>query len=94
MATSQEEHLKELNKGYRFDWKDKVDYVFEPKRGLAGHALGIALFSFDGRVFLCINAASDSVPDLDVVATGIADSFAELAEIAGVARGSAPAVSA
>jgi Fe-S cluster assembly protein SufB len=34
MAVSQEEHLRELSKGYRFDWKDKVDYVFEPKRGL------------------------------------------------------------
>jgi Fe-S cluster assembly protein SufB len=34
MAVSQEEHLRELSRGYRFDWKDKVDYVFEPKRGL------------------------------------------------------------
>jgi Fe-S cluster assembly protein SufB len=35
VAVSQEEHLRELSKGYRFDWKDKVDYVFEPKRGLS-----------------------------------------------------------
>jgi Fe-S cluster assembly protein SufB len=34
VAVTQEEHLRELSKGYRFDWKDKVDYVFEPKRGL------------------------------------------------------------
>ena len=35
MAVSQEEHLKELDKGYRFDWKDKSHSVFEPKRGLS-----------------------------------------------------------
>jgi Fe-S cluster assembly protein SufB len=34
VAVSQEEHLRELAKGYRFDWKDRVDYVFEPKKGL------------------------------------------------------------
>jgi Fe-S cluster assembly protein SufB len=35
MATTQEEHLKELTKGYRFGWKDPAHYVFEPKRGLS-----------------------------------------------------------
>jgi Fe-S cluster assembly protein SufB len=34
MAVSQEEHLRELSKGYRFDWKDRTDYAFEAKRGL------------------------------------------------------------
>ena len=34
MAVTQEEHLKELAKGYRFDWKDPSHTVFEPKRGL------------------------------------------------------------
>jgi Fe-S cluster assembly protein SufB len=34
VAVSQEEHLKELSKGYRFDWKDADHSVFEPKRGL------------------------------------------------------------
>ena len=34
MVVSQEEHLKELSKGYRFDWKDASHSVFEPKRGL------------------------------------------------------------
>ena len=33
MAVTQEEHLKELAKGYRFDW-DPSHTVFEPKRGL------------------------------------------------------------
>src|ERR671923_165609 len=35
MAVSQEEHLKELSKGYRFDWKDPSHAVFQPKRGLS-----------------------------------------------------------
>ena len=33
VAISQEEHLEELSKGYRFDWKDAVNSVFTPKRG-------------------------------------------------------------
>ena len=39
MAVSQEEHLKELSKGYRFDWKDASHSVFEPKRGLNEHVV-------------------------------------------------------
>jgi len=35
VAVTQEEHLRELSKGYRFDWKDPAHYVFEPKRGLS-----------------------------------------------------------
>ncbi len=35
VVISQEEHLKELDKGYRFDWKDESHSVFEPKRGLS-----------------------------------------------------------
>ena len=35
MAISQEEHLRELAKGYRFDWKDPSHAVFQPKRGLS-----------------------------------------------------------
>jgi hypothetical protein len=48
----------------------------------AEHALGVAVLSYDGHVFFCLNAARDSVPDLDVAAAGIADSIAELVEIA------------
>src|ERR671923_1491365 len=35
MAISQEEHLRELTKGYRFGWKDPAHYVFQPKKGLS-----------------------------------------------------------
>jgi Fe-S cluster assembly protein SufB len=35
MATTQEEHLQELSKGYRFGWHDPENYVFKPKKGLS-----------------------------------------------------------
>jgi Fe-S cluster assembly protein SufB len=35
MAITQEEHLKELTKGYRFGWKDPSHSVFTPKKGLS-----------------------------------------------------------
>ena len=48
----------------------------------AQHALGVAIFSYDGRVFFCFNVARDAVPDLEVAAAGLADSIAELGELA------------
>jgi WS/DGAT/MGAT family acyltransferase len=48
----------------------------------AEHALGVAVFSYDGNVCFCLNVARDSVPDLDILADGIATSIAELIEIA------------
>jgi Fe-S cluster assembly protein SufB len=35
MAISQEEHLRELDKGYRFGWHDPEHSVFVPKKGLS-----------------------------------------------------------
>jgi WS/DGAT/MGAT family acyltransferase len=60
----------------------------------AEHALGVAVFSYDGRVFFCLNAASDSVPDLDVVARGIGDSITELVELSGAGFGPAEVTAA
>ncbi|HJS25615.1 MAG TPA: Fe-S cluster assembly protein SufB, partial [Actinomycetota bacterium] len=39
VAVSQEEHLQELSKGYRFDWKDPSHSVFEPKKGLSAQVV-------------------------------------------------------
>jgi Fe-S cluster assembly protein SufB len=39
VAVSQEEHLQELSKGYRFDWKDPSHSVFEPKKGLSSRVV-------------------------------------------------------
>jgi Fe-S cluster assembly protein SufB len=35
VAVSQEEHLRELSKGYRFGWSDPEHSVFTPKKGLS-----------------------------------------------------------
>jgi diacylglycerol O-acyltransferase / wax synthase len=48
----------------------------------AEHALGIAVFSYDGDLFFCLNADRDAVPDLEVVASGLEDSLRELVELA------------
>ena len=49
----------------------------------ASHAIGLAVFSYDGKLFFCINADRDTVPDLEVLNVGIAKSLAELGELAG-----------
>jgi WS/DGAT/MGAT family acyltransferase len=48
----------------------------------AEHALGLAVLSYDGTLYFCINADRDSVPDLEVLRTGIEESIEELAELA------------
>jgi hypothetical protein len=48
----------------------------------ADHAVGLAVLSYDGRVFFGLNADRDTMPDLDVLSRGVEDSFAELREAA------------
>jgi hypothetical protein len=48
----------------------------------ADHAVGVAIVSYAGRVFFCVNVARDSVPDVDLLVRGIEESIAELAELA------------
>lgn len=48
----------------------------------AEHALGIAVFSYDGKVFVCLNADRDRVADLGVAADGVEASLRELVELA------------
>jgi WS/DGAT/MGAT family acyltransferase len=49
----------------------------------ADHAVGLAIFSYDGRVFFCVNADYDAVRDLDLLIDGIRASVAELRRICG-----------
>ena len=49
----------------------------------AYHAVGIAVVSYDGEVVFGLNADRDTVPDLEILARGIADSLGELRELAG-----------
>lgn len=51
----------------------------------AEHAVGLAVLSYDGKVFFCLNADRDAMPDLDILAEGIQRSFTELSA---AARGS------
>lgn len=46
------------------------------------HALSIGMTSYDGGVFLGLNADRDAMPDLDVLAQSLRESLAELLEAA------------
>ncbi|MGN6663427.1 MAG: wax ester/triacylglycerol synthase family O-acyltransferase [Solirubrobacterales bacterium] len=48
-----------------------------------GHALGVAVGSYDGRTTFGLNADRDGVPDLQVLQVGIRASLAELLELVG-----------
>ena len=54
----------------------------------AEHAVGLAVLSYDGKVFFGLNADRDTMPDLDVLANGIESSLAELREAAAATAGS------
>jgi diacylglycerol O-acyltransferase len=47
-----------------------------------GHALGVAVVSYDGDVTFGLNADRDAVPDLDAFRVGIEESLAELRQAA------------
>jgi WS/DGAT/MGAT family acyltransferase len=49
----------------------------------ADHAVGLAIFSYAGEVFFCVNADYDAVRDLDLLIDGIEDAIAELSRIRG-----------
>ena len=48
----------------------------------AEHALALAVFSYDGKLFFCFNADRESVPEVDVAATALSEELAELGELA------------
>lgn len=47
-----------------------------------GHALGVAVISYDGTMTFGLNADHDAVPDLETVRAGIEESLAELRRLA------------
>ena len=55
----------------------------------AEHAVGVAIFSYDGTVVFGINAAADAVPDVDVLRDGIAAEIGSLRRLAGTAAAAA-----
>jgi diacylglycerol O-acyltransferase len=48
----------------------------------AEHAVGLAVASYDGKMFFMLNVDRDSVPDLDLLADGMERTLAELLEAA------------
>jgi WS/DGAT/MGAT family acyltransferase len=60
----------------------KIEEIWPLVPIAAEHAVGIAVFSYDGKLYFCINADRDTVTDLDVLNRGIADSLVELGELA------------
>jgi WS/DGAT/MGAT family acyltransferase len=48
----------------------------------ADHALALAMFSYDGKVFFGINADRAAMPDLDVVQSALLDEFSALLSLA------------
>ena len=48
----------------------------------AGHSVGIAVVSYDGRLTFGVNADRVGVPDLEVLEQGLAESFEELRDVA------------
>jgi diacylglycerol O-acyltransferase / wax synthase len=52
----------------------------------AHHAIGIAVVSYDGELVFGLAADRATVPDLDVLADGIAQSLEELGELASAAH--------
>ncbi len=51
----------------------------------SGHALGVAIVSYDGQLSFGLNADRDSVPDLDLVREGIEETLVELSSVAAAA---------
>jgi len=52
----------------------------------AEHAVGVAIFSYDGTVVFGLNAAADAMPDLDVLRDGIAAEIDALRNLAARAK--------
>lgn len=48
----------------------------------AEHAVGIAILSYNGKVFFCVNADHDAVADLDILRDGIAEEIQALEDLA------------
>ena len=61
----------------------RMEAIFPLVPLAADHTVGVAVLSYDGRVFFGLNADRHTVPDLDTLRTGIEDSIEELQALAG-----------
>ena len=60
----------------------KVEEIWPLVPIAAEHAVGLAVFSYDGKVCFCLNVDRDSCRDVEVLSEGIATSLQELRELA------------
>ena len=60
----------------------KIEEIWPLVPIAAEHAIGLAVFSYDGTLFFCVNADRDTMPDLDLLNRGIAESLTELGALA------------
>jgi diacylglycerol O-acyltransferase / wax synthase len=60
----------------------KLDDVLPLVPLAADHAVGIAVVSYDGKVFFGLSGDARALPDLEVLRTGIEDSITELKALA------------
>jgi diacylglycerol O-acyltransferase / wax synthase len=60
----------------------RMEEVFPLVPLAAGHAVGVAVVSYDGQVFFGLNGDERAMPDLDVLAQGIERALGELRELA------------
>jgi diacylglycerol O-acyltransferase / wax synthase len=64
----------------------RMERTFPVPALVSGHALAVAVMSYDGGMNFGLLADYDAVPDLDAFTAGLVDSLAELLDLAGSAR--------
>ena len=70
--------------------RGQADAQALPYVPLAGHVrVGVAIFSYDGRLYFGITGDYDTAPDIRVLCQGIRRGMAELLEIVGEPRSAA-----
>ncbi len=60
----------------------QIDEIWPLVPIAAAHAIGLAVFSYDGTLYFCLNVDRDSCRDVEVLRDGIESSISELSELA------------
>jgi diacylglycerol O-acyltransferase len=64
----------------------RIDEIWPLVPIAAEHAIGLAVFSYDGTLYYCLNVDRDSCRDVEVLRRGIERSITELRGLAAAAR--------
>ena len=60
----------------------QIDEIWPLVPIAAAHAIGLAVFSYDGTLYFCLNVDRDSCRDVEVLRDGIESTISELSELA------------